>query len=65
LFEDWLTNESRSLGPNSREDNIAKVNTNVNSFLSSPEFRVYCYESIKSNLGAFLPGGSPDGSVNL
>ena len=65
LSEDWLTNELRSLGRNSRENNIAKVNTNVNSLLSSPEFWVYCYESIKSNPGAFSPGGSPDGSVNL
>jgi len=65
LSEDWLTNELRSLGLNSRKNNIAKVNINVNSLLSSPEFWVYCYESIKSNPGVLSPGGSPDGSVNL
>ena len=57
LSGDWLTNELRSLGLNSRENNIAKVNINVNSLLSSPEFWVYCYESIKSNPGVFSPGG--------
>ena len=65
LSEDWLTNELRSLGLNSRKNNIAKVNMNVNSLLSSPEFWVYCYESIKSNPGVLSPGGSLDGSVNL
>jgi len=63
--EDWLTNELRSLGLNSRKNNIAKVNISVNSLLSSPEFWVHCYESIKSNPGILSPGGSPDGSVNL
>jgi hypothetical protein len=38
LSADWLTNELRSLGFNSRKNNIAKVNINVNSLLSSPEF---------------------------
>ena len=65
LSEDWLTNELRSLGFNSRKNNIAKVNINVNSLLSSPEFWVHCYESIKSNPGILSPGVSPDGSVNL
>jgi len=65
LSEDWLTNELRSLGFNSRKNDIAKVNINVNSLLSSPEFWVHCYESIKSNPGILSPGGSPDGSVNL
>jgi len=65
MSEDWLTKELRSLGLNSRENNIAKVNKNVNSLLSSPEFWVHCYESIKSNPGIHSPGGSPSGSVNL
>jgi group II intron reverse transcriptase/maturase len=65
LSEDWLTNELRSLGFNSRENNIAKVNINVNFLLSSPEFWVHCYESINSNPGIFSSGGSHDGRVNL
>jgi group II intron reverse transcriptase/maturase len=62
--EDWLTNELRSLDFNSRKNNIAKVNINVNSLLSSPEFWVHCYESIKSNPGILSPGESPEGRVN-
>lgn len=65
LSEEWLTNELRYLGLDSRKNNIAKVNVNVNFLLSSPEFWVHCYESIKSNPGILSTGGNFDSSVNL
>jgi retron-type reverse transcriptase len=54
LSEDWLTNELKSLSFNSRENNIAMVNINVNSLLSSPKFWVHCYENIESNSNIFI-----------
>ena len=65
LSDNWLTNELKSLGSNSRKNNIAKVNLNVNSLLSSTEFWASCYESIKSNPGIYAKGGSPSGNINL
>ena len=55
---DWLTSELKDLHINSINNNINRVNKCVNTLLSSSEFWIYCYESIKSNPGVHSPGGS-------
>jgi retron-type reverse transcriptase len=65
LSEDWLTNELKLLSFNSRKNSIAEVNINVNSLLSSPQFWIHCYKSIKSNTYRFSLQGSCQSNTSL
>ena len=62
---DWLTSELFNLRHNSIKNNIDGVNKSVKTLLSSFEFWVYCYCTIKRNSNLHSLAKSSSGAKNL